>query len=474
MAEVLKPDICIIGAGSGGLSVAAGAVQFGLDVVLVERGEMGGDCLNYGCVPSKALIAAARRVHDIETAGAFGIDVPPPKVDFEAVNAHVKSVIASIAPTDSAERFTAMGIRVIRAAAKFRDSRTVVAGDVQIEARKFVIATGSSPLVPPIPGLEEAPYFTNETIFDNTVLPRHLIIVGGGPIGLELAQAHRRLGARVTVIEAATPLSKDDPELARLVLDRVTGEGVTILSGAKVVGVSHAKATVAVTAETEDGKTTIRGSHLLIAVGRAANVENLGLEAAGIRYERRGIKVNKRLKTSNRRVYAIGDVAGGLQFTHVANYHAGLVLRNLMFKLPVKAREDGVPWVTYTDPELAWVGMSEAEARKAHRQIRIMRWPLAENDRSQATRETDGLVKVITAKNGRVLGAGIVGAHAGEHIGPWVRAITEGEKIGALTGPIVAYPTTAEVNKRAAYAYYAPILDKSILPRLARWLSRLF
>lgn len=477
MAEELEPDICIIGAGSGGLSVAAGAVQFGLDVVLVERGEMGGDCLNFGCVPSKALIAAARRKHAMETSAPFGIECSAPKVNFAAVNAHVKSVIAAIAPNDSVERFTAMGVRVVQRAGKFRDQRTLVAGDVEIRARKFVIATGSSPAVPPIPGLADTPYFTNETLFENTELPRHLIIIGGGPIGLEMAQAHRRLGSRVTVIEALTPFSKDDPELSRFVLAQLETDGVRILSGTKVSAAAATKAGVVVTLETQDEKSaaveqTLRGSHLLVATGRAANVNDLGLKAAGVTFDPRGIKVNKRLKTTNSRIYAIGDVTGGLQFTHVANYHAGLVLRHIMFRLPVKPRNETIPWVTFTDPELAWVGLSEGAARKAHGKIRILRWPFGENDRAQADRQTAGLVKAITTSKGKVLGAGIVGAHAGEFIGPWVRAVTNREKVGALTGAIAPYPTRAEINKRAAYTYYPPLLERSRLPAIARWITR--
>ena len=482
MAEELKPDICVIGAGSGGLSVAAGATQFGLSVVLVERGKMGGDCLNFGCVPSKALIAAARRKHAIETAAPFGISASAPRVDFAAVNAHVKHVIAAIAPNDSVERFTAMGVRVVRGAGKFRDPRTLVAGDVEIQARKFVIATGSSPAVPTIPGLAETPYLTNETLFENTELPRHLIIIGGGPIGLEMAQAHRRLGARVSVVEAVTPFAREDPELAGFVLRQLQAEGVRILSNAKVSAVAPTKAGVAVTVATEAGQSeagetgvgevTLRGSHLLVATGRAANVNDLGLKAAGVAFDPRGIKVNARLKTSNARIYAIGDVTGGLQFTHAANYHAGLVLRHIMFRLPVRARTDCIPWVTYTDPELAWVGLGEEAAKKAHGDIRILRWPFGENDRAQSERRTAGLVKVITTAKGKVLGAGIAGVNAGEFIGPWVRAVTFREKVGALTGVVVPYPTIAEINKRAAFSYYTPLVERSRLPGIARWIAR--
>ena len=310
MSRILTPDICVIGAGSGGLSVAAAAAGFGVDVVLIEKGKMGGDCLNTGCVPSKALIAAARRAQIMRSSGKFGISPHEPDVDFGKVHDHIQGVIGEIAPHDSVERFTGLGVRVIEAAGAFVDADTVEAGDVRVRARRFVLATGSSAGVPPIAGLKDTPFYTNENLFDAKTLPEHLIVIGGGPIGMEMAQAHRRLGSRVTVLEMFAPLGRDDPELSAIVLEQIRSEGVDIRGGVKIIKVSKAGSGVRVSLE-EDGKNTvIEGSHLLVAAGRIPNVENLGLEKAGIAHDRRGIRVDAGLRSSNRRVYAIGDVAG--------------------------------------------------------------------------------------------------------------------------------------------------------------------
>lgn len=458
MTEIIDADICVIGGGSGGLSVAAGAVQMGAKTVLIEKGKMGGDCLNYGCVPSKALIAAGKHAHAMGAGAPFGVKAQPAEVDFQAVHDHIHNVIAGIAPIDSVERFEGLGVTVIQAAARFASAASVEAADKIITARRFVVATGSSPAVPPIPGLDAVPYFTNETIFDLTEAPKHLIIVGGGPIGMEMAQAHRRLGAEVTVLEGLKALGKDDPELTALVLDAVREDGVVIREQAKVSKVGGTAGDVSVTIETEAGSETINGSHLLLAVGRRPNLDGLDLENAGIEYERTGIKVDARLRTTNKKIFAIGDVAGGLQFTHVAGYHAGIVIRNALFRLPAKADHSAIPWATYTDPELAHVGETEVEARAKHGKIEVLRWPLAENDRAQAERQTRGMAKVITDCHGRILGASIVGPHAGDLLQPWVLAMSQGLKIGAMAGMVAPYPTLGEINKRAAGAYYTPTL----------------
>ena len=473
MATEHKVDICVVGAGSGGLSVAAAAAQFGVSVALVEKGRMGGDCLNYGCVPSKALIAAGRHAHAMGSGAAFGVAPQPAEVDFAKVNSHVHDVIASIAPNDSVERFTGLGVTVIEAAGSFKDGRTVVAGDHEITARRFVIATGSSPAVPSVEGLDDVAYLTNETIFENDKLPRHLIVIGGGPIGMELAQAHCRLGSRVTVLERFEPLARDDPELTRVVLDSVESDGVDIRAGVKVNRIAKARHGVRVEIEGDGGAERIEGSHLLIAAGRKANVEGLNLEAAGVEYSARGIMVDSGLRTANRRIYAIGDVAGGLQFTHVAGYHAGLVIRNALFRLPVRVNHDAVPWVTYTDPELAHVGLGEDAARERHGTIRVLRWPFAENDRAQAERRTRGLVKVVTTAKGRILSASIVGYNADELIQPWILAVTSGMKIKDMTGFVAPYPTLGEVSKRVAYGYYTPRLASPWIRRAIGLLSKL-
>ena len=356
----------------------------------------------------------------------------------------------------------ALGVTVIEAAGEFADRNTVIAGDNEIRARRFIIATGSSAGVPPITGLDQVPYYTNENIFDQTKLPTSLIVLGGGPIGMELAQAHRRLGSKVTVLEMFEPLGKDDPELTRFVLDQVKDDGVVIHSGAKVLSVDKARNGVAATFETMEGRKTVNGSHILVAAGAVPNVDGLNLEAAGVKYSRKGIEVNRGLRTSNKKIYAIGDVAGGFQFTHMANYHAGIVIRNALFRLPAKVNNNIVPWVTYTDPELAHIGLTETQARERRGRISVLRWPYSENDRAQAERKTQGLVKVICSRKGHILGASIVGANAGELIQNWSLAVSAGLKIKAMTDMIVPYPTFSEVNKRVAYGFYASSLTSSL------------
>ena len=472
MAEQLTPDLCVIGGGAAGLSVAAAAATLGVPVVLIEKGKMGGDCLNYGCVPSKALLAAAKHAAEPKRVTPFGLTLPRAEVDFAKVHAHVHGVIAAIAPNDSKERFTGLGVQVIEGAARFSDAATVVVGDrFEIKARRFVIATGSSPSAPPIPGLTETPYLTNETIFDLKRCPEHLIIIGAGPIGLELAQAHRRLGAKVTVLEAATPLAKDDPECAAIVLEHLAHEGVVIRPNAKVTRAGHADGKIQVVIETLQGEETIEGSNLLIAAGRRANVDGLDLDKAGIKYGPHGVVAGKGLKTTNRKVYAIGDVAGG-HFTHEANYHAGIVIRNALFRLPAKVSGEAVPWATFTDPELAQAGLTEAQARERHKVIRVLRWPYHENDRAQSERATHGHIKVVTAKNGRILGATIVGAHAGELITTWALALSRGLNIRAMTGIVVPYPTLAEIGKRAAFTYFSPSSTNPRVRKLINFLRR--
>ena len=467
----IKTDICIIGAGSGGLSIAAGASQMGADVVLIEGHKMGGDCLNYGCVPSKALIAAGKQAHLMRSGAGLGIAPVEPEIDFAAAKAHVRSVIEAIEPMDSVERYEGFGVKVIQAFGRFISETEVQAGETIITARRFVIATGSSPFVPPIPGLEEVTVHTNETIFDLTERPEHLIVVGGGPIGMEMAQAHRRLGSKVTVLEGAKALGKDDPEVAAIVLDKLRGEGIEIVEGAmaeKVTGEKDGPITV----HTNQGDYT--GSHLLMAVGRKVNVDKLDLESAGVAHDRGGVKVDARLRsTTNRKVYAIGDVAGGLQFTHVAGYHAGVIARSLLFGLPAKAKTAHIPWATYTDPELAQVGLTEAEARQKHgANLEVVRTEMLHNDRALAEGKTTGLVKVMIV-GGRPVGASIVGSQAGELIGTWAMAIANNLKMSAIAGTVLPYPTVGEVNKRAAGAYFSPrLFESAMVKRVVRFVQR--
>lgn len=473
MSDILTPDLCVIGAGSGGLSVAAIAASMQVPVVLIEKGELGGDCLNTGCVPSKALIGAGHRAHSMRHSEPFGIANSEPQIDMAKVHDHIHGVIAAIAPNDSAERFTAMGVHVIRAAAKFTSRNTLEAGGKTIKARRFIIATGSSPAAPPIPGLDQVRYLTNESIFELKEKPTRLIIIGGGPIGIELAQAYRRLGVDVTVLEAFKVLGREDSELREVVIERIRAEGVELREGVKIIRIEAQGSGARIVLEGDNGQEeTIDGSHLLIAAGRSPNVHNLGLEQAGVQFDRKGVKVGKNLRSSNRRVYAVGDVAGGLQFTHAASYHAALVIRATLFRMRIKNEDHLIPRVTYTDPEIAVAGLTEEQARAKHKTINVYRWPFAENDRAQAERDTHGHIKVIASKKGLVLGAGIVGPHAGELLGPWQLAITKGLKVADIAGIVMPYPTLQEVSRRAAVLQFQKSLSNPWLGRVLRFLRK--
>lgn len=464
-------DICIIGAGSGGLSLAAGASQMGASVTLIERGKMGGDCLNYGCVPSKALLAAGKTANTFRQSQKFGITSQEPIIDFKAVHDHVHDVMAQIEPNDSQERFEKLGVHVIREDAQFVDSHTLQAGDTLIKAKYIVIATGSSAFIPPLKGLEDTPYLTNESIFDLTTCPKHLLIIGGGPIGIEMAQAYRRLGAEVTVITSHGILPKDDPELVDIVKKHLLQEGIKILENASVEEVAKTPQGVSVITQHE----TLTGSHLLIATGRQANLKGLNLKAAEVAHTPRGINVNSRLQTSQKNIYAIGDCTGGYQFTHVASYHAGILIRNILFKLPAKVNLSAVPWVSYCDPELAHVGLSNEQALAEFPDTLTLRWPFAENDRALAERASEGLIKISTKKNGEILGASIVGKNAGDLLLPWVLAVKEKKKIADIATLIAPYPTFSEVSKRVAGSFFTPKLfslkTKKVVRFLMKWFS---
>jgi pyruvate/2-oxoglutarate dehydrogenase complex dihydrolipoamide dehydrogenase (E3) component len=454
---VLTPDLCVLGAGSGGLVVASGAVQMGASVVLLEPHKMGGDCLNYGCVPSKALLSAA---------------ASHPRPSYGEAMKRVQAAIAVIEPNDSVERFEGLGVHVIQQAGRFIDKRTVEAADgTLIRARRFVIATGSHAMIPPIPGLDQVPYVTNETLWDLREAPAHLLVIGGGPIGCEMALAHRRLGSAVTILERSTMLPRDEPELVDVVRHSLIAEGIDIREGVGADSVETSPEGVRLTLS--DG-TTVSGSHLLVAAGRGATVDGLGLEAAEILLERGAIRTDAGMRTTNPKVFAAGDVAGGPQFTHAAGYQAGIVLKRALFHLPAKADHGLIPWATYTDPELSHVGLTEADARQKHGDIvRVLTWKMDENDRAIATGRTEGMVKAIVTKHGRILGASIVGPHAGELILPWCLAIQNKLKISAMAQVIAPYPTLSEASKRAAGSFYSESLFSTRTRRIVGWLQKL-
>lgn len=468
--ETLKPDLCVVGAGAAGLSVAAAAAALGAPVALVEKGAMGGDCLNHGCVPSKALIAAAARAQALRESARLGVGAGEAKIDFAAVRAHVRGVRESIAPHDSAERFRALGVTVIEAPGRFVSASALEAGGVRILARRFVLATGSTPAAPPIPGLDLVHYHTNETIFDLPALPERLVVIGAGPIGLELAQAFRRLGAQTIVVEAGAALGREDHELVAPLLRRLRTEGLRILEQTNIRAVEPVGAGARLVLESGE---TIEAPHLLVATGRRPRVEGLGLEAAGVAFDAKGIKVGGDLRTSNRRVYAIGDCNGGAQFTHAAGHQASLVIRATLLRMPISFRPERIPRVVYTDPQIAWIGLSEEEARARHKSIRVLRAGFAENDRARAEAEIDGHVKLIVVGSGRIVGAGVVGAAAGDVVAPLCLAIEHDLSTRDLADLILPYPTLAETIKRAAAADLARLAAAPKTRRLVRWLRRL-
>ncbi len=474
MSEILNFDICVIGGGSGGLSVAAGAVQMGATVALIEKGKMGGDCLNYGCVPSKALLAAAHAARFGNKASSFGVEYDDPKIDRKKVRDHVRSVIGTIEPHDSVERFEGLGVHVIQGAASFVSPKEVVVAGQRIKAKYFVVATGSSAFVPPITGLSDVPYYTNESIFDLVEPMDHLIVIGGGPIGAEMAQAHAQLGVKVSVIDMFNLLGKDDPEAASVVRDQFVEEGISLHEETAVTAVSMSDGKIDVSIEKEGQKEIISGSHLLIAVGRKANVSGLNLKKANVKYAPQGINVDQRLRTSNKRIFAIGDVTGGYQFTHMAGYDAGIVIRNALFKLPAKVDHKAVPWVTFTSPELAQVGLSEMAAKDKLGEdgFTVHRWNFKENDRALAEGKTQGFIKVMVGKKGHILGCTMVGDDAGELLAPWCLALQKNMKIGDMAGVILPYPTRSEISKRVAGSYFTPKLFSDRVRTIVSFLMR--
>ena len=449
----IKADICIIGAGSAGLSTAYAGANLGLTTVLFEGAAMGGDCLNHGCVPSKALLAAAKAANDMRGTEKFGVTInAEPEVNWQKVRDHVQGVIDHIAPVDSVERFESFGTIVISEFAKFEDEKTVVSDTTRVTAKRIVIATGSTAFIPPIPGLKETPYLTNHTIFTTPDFPEKLIVLGGGPIGIEMAQAFQRLGSQVTVVEMGRALGRADEGHAATALEALRKEGITILEDHKAVEVSGSAGNITVRTESHTGEAdSISGTHLLLAVGRRTFLDGLEIEKANVKTERGSVVVKKNLQSvSNKRVWALGDATGKAQFTHVAGHHAGIFTRAGIMGLPgVDADAAALPAVTYMQPEIAQLGMTEAEARaKYGDKVNVGSFPFHENDRAIAERKTDGEVKIIWMKK-KILGASILGESAGDLLQMVSVAMANGLGPGALISHMSPYPTRAEAVKRA-------------------------
>ncbi|GAB4286071.1 MAG: FAD-dependent oxidoreductase [Deferrisomatales bacterium] len=454
-------DLGILGGGAAGLTVAAGAAQFGAKAVLIEKApKLGGDCLHYGCVPSKTLIRTAGVWSQTRRAAEFGLpslELPP--VDLGAVMDRVRSVIEKIQEHDSPERFCGLGAAVRFGSPAFVDGHTVAVDGQKVTARSWVIATGSRPALPPVEGLAETPHWTNETVFSQTVLPPRLLVLGGGPIGLELAQAFQRLGSRVTVVEFLDQiLGPEDADVAAILRGRLEAEGMEILTGTQAVKADPHGDGVRLTvapAKGEGASRVLEAEALLVATGRRPNVEGLELEAAGVKYTPRGIPTDARLRTNIKHIYACGDVNGVFPFTHVAGYEGGIALTNIVLHLPRKADYAKVPWCTYTDPEVASVGLNEKRAKEGEVEYRVLEEQFVDNDRALAEGEPGGKIKVLVDGRAKILGCQIIGAHAGELIHEWIAAVNGGVKLSALAGAIHVYPTLSEISKRAAGAYYS-------------------
>lgn len=470
----MKPefDLCIIGGGAGGLVVAAGGAALGAKVALVEKHRLGGDCLWSGCVPSKTLLHTAKLAHAMRHAPHWGLPACEPAVELQDVLRRVSDVITTIAANDSPERFRALGVEVLFGAGAFLNAHCFALGDRRLSAKNFVIATGSRPAAPPVPGLQDVPYLTNESVFRLREPVPRLLVLGGGPVGVELGQAFARLGSEVHIVERGTQLlPAEDADMAAVVEQRLLAEGVRLHLKAEALRVGGAAGAIELVLKHGNGELILRGTHLLVATGRRANSEHLGLEAAGVSLDERGCVItDDRMRSSARHIYACGDVTGRFPFTHAAEHQAGVILRNALFHLPAKAERRVMPWCTYSDPELARVGLSEKEARQWNIAYEAYTFPFREVDRAQIQGETEGCAKLLTDRKGRLLGASLVGPHAGELIGEYVLALAKGMKAKDVSSVIHVYPTLAQVNRRVADQR----LKARLTPSAKKWIRRLF
>lgn len=453
-------DIGIIGGGAAGLTVASGAAQLGAKTLLIEKEKaLGGDCLHYGCVPSKTLIKTAHVYHLMKNGPKFGLPaIEPPAVDFRQIADRIRSVIGVIQKHDSVERFCKLGAKVEFGDPVFTDEHKIALGGKSISARTWVIATGSSSAVPPVEGLDATPYLTNRDIFYLDKLPSSLIILGAGPIATEMAQAFCRLGTKVTVIQRSGQiLSKEDQDMAAIVKQMLEEEGVTFQMNSSIVRVGDLGREREVVIKNAAGETvSLKAEEILLALGRAPNVDGLGLDKIDVDFDHRGIKVNNYLKTSQKHIYAAGDVIGGYQFTHVAGYEGGVVLSNAIFHLPKKTNYSHVPWCTYTHPELAGIGMNEKSATKAGIDYSVWSEEFKDNDRGLAEGESIGQIKLLLDSKEKPLGVQILGPHAGDLLSEWVAIMSGGVGLSKIASAIHPYPTLSEINKKVVGSVFSP------------------
>ncbi len=474
MKQKPEYDLCIIGGGAAGLVTAAGAAALGAKVILIEKNKLGGDCLYYGCVPSKTLIHSASVAHEIRHANRFGLIAHHEAIDQNRVMHRVAEVIKHIEPNDSPERFRSLGVEVVFGEASFSSSTSLKLADRTITARNFVLATGSRPAIPNLAGIDNVPYFTNETIFENRQNISHLIVLGAGPVGCEMAQSFMRLGVKVTLVSRNRLLPREDADMAEVVKQQFLVDGVDLHLNVDIRKVDNCEQGISLELYGEGNHpqvTYLEGSHLLVATGRRANLENLSLDKAAVSVNEQGkLIVDNRLRTSNKHIFACGDVVGPHLFTHMAEHQAGVVLRNALFHLPAKSQTTGIPWCTFTSPELARVGLSEDEAKQKNINYQIYSFPFSEIDRAITDGNTVGMAKIITSRRGKLLGACIVGPHAGELIAEYSLAIAQGLKVSALSKTIHIYPTLSQINRRVADER----MKMSLTPSRKRWLRRLF
>lgn len=472
MSEILTPDLCIIGGGPGGIAAAVKAAALAMPAVLVEKGAMGGANLAYGGVPSLALQAAAGYYEILRRGPAMGVTGAPLQVNFGKVAEHIRAAVDAVAPNLSADRLAALGVRIVPAAARFTDRRTAVAGDVTIRARRFIVATGAVPTAPDLPGIEGVDYLTVESVFDMSRKPTHLVVIGAGSRGLEIAQAYARLGVDVTVLDDGPALPDEDPELAAMVLDRLRAEGIRVRDRASIAGIARRRGGIRVTLAGEDGESNVDGSHLLLATGRRPNIADLGLDSAGVAFDGSGVIVDRQLRTTNRRIYAIGDAIAGPALANRAGYQAERIVRAMAYRLPLRDDPASVPVVTFTDPGLARVGLIEEDARRRYDKIRVLRFPYGENDRAQAERMAAGAVKVVTRSSGRIVGAAIAGHDPGEQIALWSLALAKRLSVADMLDFVPPYPARADSARRAAETFYGYGLTPSWRRRIIEALRK--